>query len=282
MPAPPLSGSACRPDRTGRQRVEVSTGHDGERGTPRPAPAGCSNPAAVVRTPLLGGMLARCWSVALVALDLGWPAGWTASTAPSTASATGRRDHRLPGEHDSCSCGTRPGGGADVSWLAGEPVRRGRACSSRSAGDGRQVARGVGCRCRGTSRWRLGARSPSAVGRCGRVDWSGRRVDHVMAIDWRTFAALGRRQRRGRRATATDRPRGPAATTCAVVLEGTAPRRAAQAALDALPRACTLSPRASRSRPDGLVRCTRCPRWSRSSLAGRLLSGRGIGSPRPG
>ena len=80
----------------------------------------------------------------------------------------------------------------------------------------------------------LGAR-PASASVAAVESTVGRRVDHVMAIDWQTFATLGRRQRRGRRLPLRIGPGRPARLP-APRAGGHPPRRAAQAAPRPLPR----------------------------------------------
>ncbi len=83
--------------------------------------------------------------------------------------------------------GTRPGGHADVPWLTGEQSVE-SVMLVEVGGDGRRVQvksipRGVDFGAPSTSS--APGTTVSAV-----ESWAGRRIDHLVVIDWRTFAQL--------------------------------------------------------------------------------------------
>lgn len=86
--------------------------------------------------------------------------------------------------------GTRPGGDSDVPWLAGRQSLEAimlveiRADAESVAVETVPSAANLG----GSA---TSARPSEMVGAV--EQWSGRHVDHLMAVDWRTFAKLGAR-----------------------------------------------------------------------------------------
>lgn len=98
----------------------------------------------------------------------------------------GERPPPVPGE-TILMVGTRPGGGEDVSWLPGDQsVEAVMLVEVRP--DGRS-ARVESVRLPHDERAGLGAR-PASASVAAVESTVGRRVDHVMAIEWQTFAAL--------------------------------------------------------------------------------------------
>lgn len=83
--------------------------------------------------------------------------------------------------------GTRPGGQADVPWLTGEQSIEALMLVEVGANgtdvrvESLPLVDGIG---------EAVASSPASTSVSTVESWSGRRVDHLMAIDWRTFAQL--------------------------------------------------------------------------------------------
>lgn len=149
--------------------------------TPRPSP----RPRAVRR--LLGVGLVLGLLVGLVGLGINVALAGRLDRIEGAFDGLVGRPAPAPGQ-TLLLVGTRPGGpGPDVPWLAGEQAVE-AVMLIEIPPDGMSARVASLPQSSGISP--MVASSPSSASVAAVEDWSGRRVDHVIAIDWRTFDRL--------------------------------------------------------------------------------------------
>ncbi|MFC7724036.1 hypothetical protein ACFQW6_02885 [Nocardioides sp. GCM10028917] len=176
---PPTGRSGVRESRT----VHVAAPRHSWDLPPAPVPGGAP-PRRVRRLLGVVGLLGLV--LALVALGLNLSLTSRLDRIDGAFDGLAARPAAAPGE-TILLVATRPGGAADVPWLAGEQSIEGLMLVEIGANganvrvESLPLAAGIGAAV---------ASSPPSSSVKAVESWSGRRVDHLTAVDWRAFVQL--------------------------------------------------------------------------------------------